>query len=113
MTKFGIGEEFKRIIEQQNLIKFALPEITRPINNEDCPAAPVCEALGNLRGGCVKGGSGLPPPQACLAGLLLLFGRATGMVSPEMTDELKKQQPIGFRPETEGDSSVETESPDS
>ena len=41
---------------------------------EDCPAAPVCRAVGNLRKGCLAGGPPCNPLDACLAGLVLAQG---------------------------------------
>jgi hypothetical protein len=46
---------------------------------EDCPAAVVCDSVGNLRKSCIKGGIILDDEekriQRCMAGIILLLDR--------------------------------------
>lgn len=35
------------------VLNTSMPNITMPTRDEDCSAAPVCEAVGNLRNGCM------------------------------------------------------------
>lgn len=77
--------------------RFSVPEIRLPIREEDCSAAPVCEAVGNLRRGCQAGSSLLtrPDSQVCITSLILLVARLAGMWPQEMIDQVEKKR-LGF-----------------
>jgi len=79
-------------------IPSVLPQVRMPRRDEDCPAAPICEAVGNLRKCCTAGGMlAGRNGEICTASLILLVGRALGMWPDEMIDEVEKQR-IGFVP---------------
>ena len=50
-----------------------------PTRSEDCLAAPICGAIGNLRKGCTAGGSGNMPSEVCMAGMIKLIARIPGV----------------------------------
>jgi len=81
--------------------KFTKPsiEITFPIREKDCPAAPVCESIGNLRKECLEGNE-LHPIKSnanpCTAGLILLLSFAVGMWPEQKIEELQEKRKIGF-----------------
>lgn len=93
--------DLSEIIKNMNSsdrLNINLPQIEMPIKEEDCPAAPVCEAIGNLRKSCVKGSSALTNPDlnTCLASVILLISMASGMWPNEKLEELQKKRGIGF-----------------
>ena len=45
----GLGDAINEAARGKWSVK--LPEISLPIREDDCPAAPVCEAIGNIRKG--------------------------------------------------------------
>lgn len=68
--------------------------------DDDCPALPICAAVGNARQGCSAGApmySGHPRMQAnvCIAGLILLIARGQGLYTEEMETELQNRR-IGY-----------------
>ncbi len=82
-------------------LKFEKPKfkVTFPIREKDCPAAPVCESIGNLRKECL-GGNELHPirsnPGICTAGLILMISLISGMWSEQKVEELQEKRKIGF-----------------
>lgn len=84
------------------LPKTFMPEVRMPRREGDCPAAPVCEAIGNLRNACVAGAS-FPASERgsdiCMSSVILLIGRALRMWPKEMIDQVEeKRRQIGFQP---------------
>jgi hypothetical protein len=53
---------------------------------EDCPAAAVCDAVGNLRKSCIRGGVIFNDEemrtQRCMAGIILLLAPMAGVKLP-------------------------------
>lgn len=85
--------EDKKLVFDFNLPKIDIPEIRLPSRDNDCPAAPVCEAVGNLRGNCLSGGDGTGlKAEKCMAGIILLISRLTGMWPPQMVEKVEKQR---------------------
>lgn len=64
---------------------------------EDCPAANVCDALGNLRKSCIKGGNILIDDemrvQRCMAGIILLLASVVGAKLPVPRNEAPPPNP--------------------
>jgi hypothetical protein len=75
-----------------------LPEIKLPRRSKDCPAAPICESVGNLRRACQEGSTAFngPGADACIAGVLLLISRLAGMWPQQMVEEVEEKRKIGF-----------------
>ena len=67
-----MSSTFDSLNELLRLAKYTTPEIRLPIKENDCPAAPVCESVGNLRQACCAGSSLLTNPDAnvCIASLI-------------------------------------------
>jgi hypothetical protein len=111
-----VNDEIKRLLSNKGEIskmiegmalqrQFSMPEIRMPRREDDCEAAPVCEAIGNLRKACTKGsmimtGAG-PGLNVCIISIILLMSRAMGMWPQEMIDETEKNR-IGFVAEPVG-----------
>ena len=75
------------------------PEVRLPVREGDCPAAPICESIGNLRKDCLAGAglAAMMKSEKCMAGVILLISRLTGMWPPPMVESVeKKRHPIGF-----------------
>jgi hypothetical protein len=82
-----------------NIPDILKPEVRLPARAGDCPAAPICESIGNLRDDCLSGaGFGATmKTEKCMAGIILLISRLTGMWPPPMVESVEKgRQPIGF-----------------
>ena len=94
----GAAAEFMRQMYemQQRLPVAGLPEIRMPRRRLPT-AAPVCEAVGNLRKSCVKG-SETPRGRSdvCISSLILLVARIAGMWPQEMIDQVEESRRIGF-----------------
>lgn len=68
----------------------------------DCPAAPVCDAIGNLRDGCKAGSTDFRTNMSvCVISLILLISRLGGMWPKEALEELEKRR-IGFATDEPG-----------
>jgi hypothetical protein len=68
-------------------------EVLCPQRQEDCPAAPLCRELGNLRRGCLA--QGRPEETACLAAVVLILATWSQALSPEVAEHLERRR-IGF-----------------
>jgi len=67
-----------------------------PEKKNDCPAIPVCEALGNLHGQCRNGANITHPSyHNCIATLVLLLARASGQLSKRDQKKIEQRR-IGF-----------------
>lgn len=76
-----------------------VPKIRMPRRAKDCPASPVCEAIGNLRHGCTAGAVAFErqDPEVCMAGILLLIARLAGMWPQQMIEAVEEhRRKIGF-----------------
>ena len=50
-----------------------------PTNDEDCPASPICEHIGNLRKSCTAGGPlKIGASDVCYPSIVILLGRLAG-----------------------------------
>lgn len=64
--------------------------------DEDCPAAPICEVLGNAYNHCFTGGRALAGAQHCLVSLVLLLGKQQGLWTREVEERVAEKRRMGF-----------------
>lgn len=86
--------DWSKILDSDHL-KLNIPEIRFLPREDYCPAAPVCEAVGNLDESCRAGGPFNLNSKICMASLILLLSRAFGIWPQEMIDEIERRR-IGF-----------------
>jgi len=89
----------ERVIES-SLANMAKAVPLASARREDCPAAPVCRAVGNLRQGCLAGSSPGVTAADCLAGMVLVGGWP--LLQAQQRQALLAQQAtrvIGFQPQ--------------
>jgi hypothetical protein len=73
-----------------------------PVRDGDCPAATVCEALGNLSDSCLAGGrKSALASQNCMASLVIMDALQRGILKLEKVEEIVETQRkrIGFHPD--------------
>jgi len=70
-----------------------------PVRDGDCPAATLCEALGNIDESCLEGGREcIADSKRCLASIVLMHGLHFGMIRLEKVQKIveEKRSRIGF-----------------
>ena len=76
-----------------NIPEFNIPGVRLPKRDGDCPAAPICESVGGLKRECLAGSEenfkGISS-QACMANLILLVSRISGLWPRQMVEEVEK-----------------------
>lgn len=90
---FEIRTSLEGLLSRQGL---KLPEIRLPVREGDCPAAPVCESIGNLQENCIKGGTFDVGTQKCMASLIILVSRVVQQWPEDMEERVEKNRAIGF-----------------
>ena len=93
-----VAEEIKSMKRSEWFPHAEIPVVRRPARKEDCPAAPICESLGNLRRACCADNGVITGPglDVCIVSVILLVARLGGMWSKDMIEVAERKREVGF-----------------